>query len=126
MKNKYILGFVLAALFVGIAIYSFDKGKIEYSDFKTAQANGKTVQVIGYPQKDLPMNYDGSKNLFTFTVKDEKQNISKVVYNGSKPNNFDMAPMVVVKGKFADGNFVADEVLTKCPSKYEGKMGKNQ
>ena len=126
MKNKYIIGIILAALFIAIAIYSFDKGKIEYSDFKTAQSNGKTVQVIGYPQKDLPMNYDGAKNIFTFTVKDEKQNTALVVFNGSKPNNFDMAPMVVVKGKFANGNFAADEVLTKCPSKYEGKMSNNQ
>jgi cytochrome c-type biogenesis protein CcmE len=45
----------------------------------------------------------------------------KVVLDGSKPNNFEMAENVVAKGKVKDGYFYAKEVLTKCPSKYEGK-----
>ena len=44
----------------------------------------------------------------------------KVVLDGAEPNNFKMAESVVAKGKIKDGYFHASEVLTKCPSKYEG------
>jgi cytochrome c-type biogenesis protein CcmE len=53
---------------------------------------------------------------------DEKGNTSKVVCNGAKPNNFDIAPMVVIKGQFDGDRFHAKEILTKCPSKYEGQF----
>ena len=54
-------------------------------------------------------------------MKDEGNNVMKVVLDGARPNNFEMAESVVAKGKVKDGNFYAKEVLTKCPSKYEGK-----
>jgi cytochrome c-type biogenesis protein CcmE len=31
-----------------------------------------------------------------------------------------MATSVVAKGRFKDGSFYASEILTKCPSKYDG------
>jgi len=46
-----------------------------------------------------------------------------VVYYGVVPGNFDQATSVVLKGK-ADGDmFVADQMLVKCPSKYQGEGG---
>lgn len=122
MKNKYIIGIVAGLAFLAIAIYSFDSSKIEYSDFTKAKSSGKTVQVIGSWIKDKPFNYNSDKNIFSFHLKDEKNGSAHVVYNGSKPNNFDIAPMVVVKGRFEGSDFIASEVLTKCPSKYEGEM----
>ena len=48
-----------------------------------------------------------------------------VVYHGIVPGNFDQATSVVLKGK-ADGDyFVADQMLVKCPSKYQGEMAGN-
>jgi cytochrome c-type biogenesis protein CcmE len=40
---------------------------------------------------------------------------------GAKPNNFEAAVSVVVKGRIDDGVLKASNVLTKCPSKYEGQ-----
>lgn len=54
-------------------------------------------------------------------MKDENNTVMRVVLDGSKPNNFEMAENIVAKGKVTDGYFHAKEVLTKCPSKYEGK-----
>jgi cytochrome c-type biogenesis protein CcmE len=45
----------------------------------------------------------------------------KVVLDGAEPNNFKMAESVVAKGKVTDGYFHATDILTKCPSKYDGK-----
>jgi len=45
----------------------------------------------------------------------------KVVFNGTMPNNFESAKSVVVTGEYKDGCFQASNILTKCPSKYEGQ-----
>ncbi len=124
MKKKYLIGIIVGIVFVILAIYSFDSSKIEYSDFSSARKDHKTVQIIGSWAKELPSSYDNQKNEFKFHLKDEKNETAEVLYNGGKPNNFDIAPMVVVKGKFEGDIFIASEVLTKCPSKYEGKMQK--
>ena len=52
---------------------------------------------------------------------DENNNEMKVVLDGARPNNFDVADAIVAKGKIENGYFHAKEVLTKCPSKYEGQ-----
>ena len=75
--------------------------------------------------KENLINYNAAQNILTFALIDEKNNTEQVIYNGSKPNNFDIAPMVVVKGRYENGKFMASEILTKCPSKYEGKFKKN-
>jgi len=52
-------------------------------------------------------------------MKDEKQETSRVIYNGAAPNNFKLAKYFVVKGEYSDTAFYASEIYTKCPSKYE-------
>ena len=49
-----------------------------------------------------------------------------VVYYGAKPQDFERSEQVVIVGKVVPGPskqenkavFVADQILTKCPSKY--------
>lgn len=126
MKLKFIIGGAVGIVFIVIALFSLDSSKIEYSDFKSAQNSGKIVQIIGAWEKVKPYEYDTKSNTFTFDLKDEKQNTATVIFKGSKPNNFDIAPMVVVKGKYTGGKFEASEVLTKCPSKYQSELGKQE
>ena len=47
----------------------------------------------------------------------------KVTYAGQMPNTFDAGVDVVVVGKYAstDGVITADQLQTKCPSKYKGQ-----
>jgi cytochrome c-type biogenesis protein CcmE len=116
---KYIIGLFLIAVFVGIALLTFDSSKIEYSDFASATST-KVVQISGAWEKDNYTEYDSKKNTFTFYMKDDKNKTTKVIFTGSKPNNFDIAPRIVIKGKFQGDTFYASEILTKCPSKYQG------
>jgi cytochrome c-type biogenesis protein CcmE len=75
------------------------------------------------PERAKPGSFDPAKIQFTFFLKDDSGEILRVVLDGAKPNNFDLATSVVIKGKYVDNYFHATEVLTKCPSKYEGKTG---
>ena len=95
--------------------------KIEYASFKEAQKKMKMVEVKGVWQQNKETKYDADKGTFSFYMKDDDSTEMKVVLDGAKPNNFDIATMVVAKGKVKDDVFYAKEILTKCPSKYEGK-----
>jgi cytochrome c-type biogenesis protein CcmE len=51
-----------------------------------------------------------------------KQGTVNVLYSGQMPNTFDSGVDVVVIGKYAgdDALITADQLQTKCPSKYKG------
>lgn len=121
MNNRYLIGGVVILLFVAIAIYSFNDKKVGYSDIETASTSGETVQVSGIWLKEMQTEYNSIDNIFTFHIKDDNGTETKVIYEGAKPNNFELADKIVVKGKFHEGHFQASQILTKCPSKYEGK-----
>ena len=73
--------------------------------------------------KNLESSFNAEKIQYTFYLKDDSGEIFKVVLDGAKPDNLNIATNVVDKGKYMNGYFHATEVLTKCPSKYEGKTG---
>jgi cytochrome c-type biogenesis protein CcmE len=117
---KISIGLIIIAVFIIVGFISFVDSKIEYVDFKEAQKRLKTVEVKGVWVKEKDSKYDAASNTFTFFMKDDSNTEMKVVLSGAKPNNFDVATMVVAKGKVKDDAFYAKDVLTKCPSKYEG------
>ncbi len=118
-KAKTIIGILIIIVFLTIGFMSFMDSKIEYVNFTEAKDRMRTVEVKGYWVKDKDSKFDASSNTFTFYMNDDFNNEMKVVLDGAKPNNFDVAEAVVAKGKMKQGYFHAKEVLTKCPSKYE-------
>ena len=69
--------------------------------------------------------YNPSVNpdLFTFFMVDNKGEEKKVLLHKSKPQDFERSEQIVLIGKAQGGEFHADEILMKCPSKYnEGKI----
>lgn len=121
MNKRYLIGFAIIAVFLVVGFFSFMDTKIEYTNFQSASQTHKLCQVKGTWLKDKESKFDSNANQFTFYMKDENNSEMKVVLDGAKPNNFELAENIVVKGKVKDSYFHAKEVLTKCPSKYEGK-----
>jgi cytochrome c-type biogenesis protein CcmE len=66
-------------------------------------------------------------NYFEFWLQDQKGAVSKVVLHQGKPVDFDRnaQAQIVVVGNMSDGFFDADQMLTKCPSKYEDEKKAN-
>ena len=120
MKIKIIIAslVIVAALIFGAI--SFVQTNVEYTDFQSAITSGKKVQVKGEWMRDTLSKYDPSSNQFVFFMKDDNGLQEKVIYDGAKPNNFELANAIVVKGRYQNGCFHASNILTKCPSKYEG------
>ena len=97
-----------------------------YGDFKMAKDNiGQEYHIVGRLNKAKPMLYEPLKNAnrFEFYLKDSLGIEAKVIYSEPKPTDFDRSDKVVVIGKFdkINGDFIANKILLKCPSKYEAE-----
>ncbi len=126
MKTKYIFGGVIIVVFLAIMAYLFTQTNISYvNDFSRVMKTNRTVRATGSWVKEKNYVIDKQKNLFTFYIKDAKGKVMKVVYHGTIPNNFESATSMVVTGKYKNGYFEASDILTKCPSKYQGQNKKS-
>jgi cytochrome c-type biogenesis protein CcmE len=120
MNAKIISGMVIIIAALIFGAMTFIDSNIEYTNFAKAEAMAKKVQVKGKWVAEKETRFDASTSQFTFYMIDDSNKECKVVLDGAKPNNFEIATEIVAKGRFKDGYFHANEVLTKCPSKYEG------
>jgi len=120
---KTVVGGLVILVGIVFGAINFFESNVDYGDFATARKTQKKIQVKGEWVKNLESSFNSEKVQYSFYLKDDSGEILKVVLEGAKPNNFDIATSVVIKGKIAGDYFHATEVLTKCPSKYEGKTG---
>lgn len=118
MKPRLMIGLVLMVGFTSLLMMNFGNSIDSYVDFKQAEAQGGRKYVIGTWAADMPHGFDLDAKVFTFHMKDESGTVRRVVYNKPKPANFEDADQLVVKGKMVNGTFHSDDMLVKCPSKY--------
>ncbi len=118
MKKTHII--LLAIIMVGIgAIISTIGDASTYASFDMAKnKEGKQLTVIGYLDTAAEMNYQPEINQFSFTAIDKDGEKSLVVYNQPKPQDFERSEEITMKGYYKNDRFVAEEILMKCPSKY--------
>jgi len=68
------------------------------------------------------VKWNADKIQLKFDLKDKSGNVLHAVYHGVKPDNFTDGITVILKGSpTGNNNFKADNVQTRCPSKYEGQ-----
>lgn len=120
MKKTHILGLLIAAVACGVLIkeaYAVDK----MVSFSEAQQTGDKVKIVGQLVKDKEIRYDpiADPNQFSFYMIDKDSVESLVVLMKAKPTDFEMSEQVTVTGRYRKGQFVATDVLMKCPSKYQ-------
>ncbi|MEN9935488.1 MAG: hypothetical protein RLZZ387_2067 [Chloroflexota bacterium] len=89
-----------------------------------ATTSGRSVQLAGFLGSTGA--YDAQGN-FTFDLQDNTGKLVKVVYAKPKPANFEQAVSIVAIGHYdsAKGVFMADDMLVKCPSKYQEIQGES-
>ena len=119
MKPKYVIGIAIIIVFVIFGAFSFRKTLTPYVSFDEARKSGATVQVIGEIAL-TEAKYDIQAHQLRFPIINEHGERMTVVYSGTKPSNFEQADRVVAIGKYEKDVFVADQLLVKCPSKYQG------
>lgn len=118
MKKTHVAIIVCIAVAIGAIIVTMSDAST-YVGFDKAYAQpGTKYTVIGYLDKDAPMNYDARAQKFVFTAIDKEGKKQQVVYNQPKPQDFERSEEVTMKGFASDSAFIAEEILMKCPSKY--------
>lgn len=123
MKKSAIIGLITIALCVCFLV-SLNADTSSYSSFQDAAKESREFHVMGYWEKEKGMYYDAEKdaNHFAFFMKDEKGAVNKVVYNGTKPQDFERSEKLVLIGKMEKDTFYASKILMKCPSKYNDNL----
>lgn len=122
MKPKLIFGIVAIVGFTSLLMYNFGNSISTYVNFE--QASGmEGAHVVGTLDKSRKFGFSMETKQFSFYMKDEAGNVRRVIYPKSKPNNFEQADKLVVIGEMQDGVFYANEMLMKCPSKYNNTDG---
>ncbi|OZC01922.1 cytochrome c maturation protein CcmE [Rubricoccus marinus] len=118
MKPKTIILLALIGVFGFFVVKSFGDTLQGYETFTEASTSGRDAHVAGTWLPTQPVAYDPGANTFTFTMADEDGTTRRVIYANPKPANFEDAEKVVVEGRMEGEVFMADNILVKCPSKY--------
>ena len=109
----------LTLVFAAVGGLAFVKAMTPYVSFSEARQAGRRVQVWGRIDRTQPLGPDRETGIFTFPIEDENHDRLQVLYDGVRPGNFDQATGVVVMGQYREGQFHADQMLIKCPSKEQ-------
>lgn len=119
MKKSSIAGIVIIALAIGIIISTYADSST-YGSFTDAKETESELHVVGQLNKEKELYYEPQQdaNYFAFYMKDNQGKESKVVFNGSKPQDFERSEQIVLTGKMVGNEFHASKILMKCPSKY--------
>jgi cytochrome c-type biogenesis protein CcmE len=128
MKNKgAVIGLIIIIGALAFSAVAFKNNLVNAVPFQEAmKATDSDVQVMGAPIAGT-MNYDSTAHALRFTIRDASGQTLPIVYKGPKPDDLDsaMAKAVAInaQGTYdpAQKAFVADNLLVKCPSKYQGQ-----
>jgi cytochrome c-type biogenesis protein CcmE len=134
MKKSHIIGlvFIAIAIFMIISTVGDASTYASFEDANELAKNGdsKAIHVVGELIKNKEGKIEGMKyepsidpNHFEFSMVDSLNNIATVVYSKPKPQDIDKSEKVVVVGKMnlEKNHFEAEQILLKCPSKYNNK-----
>ncbi|HWQ15554.1 MAG TPA: cytochrome c maturation protein CcmE [Roseiflexaceae bacterium] len=122
LKPLHLIGIAIIALALALGYMGLSQSFRPYTiSVDEAVASGRSVQLAGYLGSTGAYDADGN---FTFDLQDSTGKMVKVVYGKPKPANFEQAVSIVAIGHYdsARGVFVADDMLVKCPSKYQEQM----
>jgi cytochrome c-type biogenesis protein CcmE len=119
MKKSSIFGLIVIAVAIAVIISTYANTST-YASFNEAAQTSAELHVIGHLDKQKELYYDATKdaNYFSFYMKDNKGDERKVVFTGTKPEDFERSQQIVLTGKMVNNEFHASKILMKCPSKY--------
>lgn len=123
IKKSHVIGGILIALAAGLALNAFQSTLTPYVTVAQAKEHGGTVQVAGIMVKGSG-RYAPSTNKLVFELREDGGAQMAVEYDGARPVNFEDASKVVAVGRYDKRRevFEAKELLTKCPTKYKGRV----
>ena len=118
MKNSQIAIIVAIAVLIGYAIVELgDKSTLGAFEDAFNNKDSKTTVVANINREKDP-EFDARNGTLTFEATDKNGITFTVIYNKPEPTLFDRADEIRMTGHTTDSAFIAENILMKCPSKY--------
>ena len=122
IQGKYLVAAILFLVSAGLAYDSISNYVNPYLSVTQVVSNpskyeGNSIQVIGSLVGDSIVRSDDGTLKFAITDND---NDIQVTYHGIPPQNIEHSTSIVVIGNLdSEGDLESNQLLVKCPSKYE-------
>ena len=128
LKPLHIIGIAMIVLAIVLGYYGLQSALRPYTT-SVAEAidSGRGVQLAGFLVPGEQGRYTNDNN-FTFSMQDNTGKVVQVIYPKPKPANFEKAISIVAIGHYDASTraFMADDMLVKCPSKYQEQLEQAQ
>lgn len=122
LKPLHMIGIAIILLAIVTGYYGLQGALRPYTtSVNEAVSSSRSVQLAGFLGSTGKYDANG---YFTFDLQDGTGKMVKVIYAKPKPANFEQAVSVVAIGHYdtAKAAFLADDMLVKCPSKYQEQL----
>lgn len=123
IKPLHIAGLGIILIAVVYGLFGFQSSFRSYTTSVTEAINtSRSVQLAGFLGSTGEYDEQGR---FTFMLQDENGDLVKVISSETRPANFEQAISIVAIGRYSaeEQAFMADDLLVKCPSKYQEQLG---
>jgi cytochrome c-type biogenesis protein CcmE len=124
-KRKFIISGLVIAVAMAYLIFTALQGSASYfltvSELQArgSEFYGRNVRVSGRVVANS-VDWNASELLLRFDITDEDGGRLRVVFHGPKPDQMRGEAEAVIEGKYLEnGEFQANNLLMKCPSRYE-------
>lgn len=121
MRGSTILPVLISVVAIGVVVAVFSQGASPYITVAEARKLSSDRLNLGLDLDKKSISKSIKSGVIEFDGKDKNGEKIHVVYNGDPVNNLDQADRVTAIGKLDGDNFIAEQLLTKCPSKYEAE-----
>lgn len=124
-RLKLFIAIAVVTLAVGYLVYSsVGKSSAYYMTVAELQnagaaAENKKIRLSGTIVGDT-VQWDARQLSLNFELSDGGQTVP-VSYHGARPDMFKDGAEAIVEGKYVGQKFQANNLLLKCPSKYEAE-----
>jgi len=123
-RIKFIIGGAVIALAIIYLIFTATQSTAAY--FLTVEelydngsmVQGRNVRVSGKVVGDT-VDFNSRDLVLHFEIVGESGETLPVVFNGPKPDQMRHDAEAIIEGRYDGSQFTAQELLLKCPSRYE-------
>jgi cytochrome c-type biogenesis protein CcmE len=123
-RAKFIIGGVVIALAIIYLIFTATQSTASYFLTveelydKESEIYGRNVRVSGKVVGDS-VDFNSRDLILHFEIAGEGGETLPVLFNGPKPDQMRHDAEAIIQGKYDGNEFTAQELLLKCPSRYE-------
>ncbi len=125
-KIKFIIGGAMIALAVFYLVYMGIQSNATYFltidelYAKSATMQNQAVRISGKVDEKT-ITFNNKELILAFDVVSESGQRMPIIFNGPRPDQMREGSEAIIEGKYDGTIFKAQNLLLKCPSKYEGE-----